>query len=294
MIVVTLTDSPHSLRGDLSKWMQEISTGVYVGNVNPRVREEIWKRICNNIKNGKATMAFSANNEQRMDFYVHNTGWEPIDFDGLKLIMRPSSARLQLKEELQPGFSKISKIRKVKQVTKVKNRKNQALEEYVVIDLETTGLSELENEIIEIGGILVCNGKIKEEFHSLVKCRGAIPSKIKSLTGISDEMLLTEGQELSKVLKEFLEFAGNYSIVSHNAVFDYGFIRMACKRFDLPLFSNPSKDTLFLARRKLADIENYKLGTLIKYFGIEVSSHHRSISDCIATHQIYEKLKEME
>jgi CRISPR-associated protein Cas2 len=294
MIVVTLSDSPYSLRGDLSKWLQEISTGVYVGNVNPRVREEIWKRICSNIKDGKAIMAFSADNEQRMNFYVHNTGWEPIDFDGLKLIMRPSSARLQLKEELKSGFSKIAKMRKVKQVTSGKTRKNKALEKYVVIDIETTGLSELENEIIEIGAILICGKQIKQEFHSLVKCRAKIPPKIQNLTGISDEMLLNEGNDLSIVIKNFLEFVGNYSIISHNAVFDYGFIRMACKRLDLPLFSNPSTDTLSLARRKIVDIDNYKLGTLTEHFGIKVSNPHRSISDCIATYQIYEKLNEIE
>ena len=50
MVVVVLTDCPPKLRGDLSKWFFEINTGVYVGNVSARVRERIWKRICENIK----------------------------------------------------------------------------------------------------------------------------------------------------------------------------------------------------------------------------------------------------
>ena len=55
MIVVTLTDCPPRLRGDLSKWLLEISTGVYVGQLSKRVREELWKRICDNLPRGRAT-----------------------------------------------------------------------------------------------------------------------------------------------------------------------------------------------------------------------------------------------
>ena len=73
MIVVTLTDCPPRLRGDLSKWLLEINTGVYVGQLNKRVREELWKRICDNLPRGRATMVYSANNEQGMEFRVHNT-----------------------------------------------------------------------------------------------------------------------------------------------------------------------------------------------------------------------------
>ena len=91
MIVVTLTDCPPRLRGDLSKWLLEINTGVYVGQLNKRVREELWKRICDNLPRGRATMVYSANNEQGMEFRVHNTRWMPVDFEGLTLMMRPAT-----------------------------------------------------------------------------------------------------------------------------------------------------------------------------------------------------------
>lgn len=78
-----MTDCPPRLRGDLSKWLQEINTGVYVGNVNSRVRDAIWNRVCENLKTGRATMVFSTNNEQKMDFRVHNTLWTPVDFEGI-------------------------------------------------------------------------------------------------------------------------------------------------------------------------------------------------------------------
>ena len=73
MIVIMLSDCPPKVRGDLSKWLCEINTGVFVGNVSSRVREEVWQRICENIKSGQATMVFSAPGEQKMDFRVHNT-----------------------------------------------------------------------------------------------------------------------------------------------------------------------------------------------------------------------------
>ena len=84
-----MTNCPPSLRGDLSKWLCEINTGVYVGNVSSRVRDAIWDRVCENLKNGQATLVFNTNNEQRMDFRTHNTSWEAVDFEGIKLMRRP-------------------------------------------------------------------------------------------------------------------------------------------------------------------------------------------------------------
>lgn len=62
MVVITLTDCPPKLRGDLTKWLIEVNTGVFVGKINARVREEVWQRVCDNLSNGRATMVFSTNN----------------------------------------------------------------------------------------------------------------------------------------------------------------------------------------------------------------------------------------
>ena len=105
-----MTDCPPRLRGDLSKWLCEINTGVYVGQVNSRVRDALWKRICQNLKNGRATMVFSTDNEQRMDFCVHNATWEPVDFDGIKLMRRPLLQNVKTDAELKPGFSKAAQM----------------------------------------------------------------------------------------------------------------------------------------------------------------------------------------
>lgn len=105
-----MTDCPPRLRGDLSKWLCEINTGVYVGHVSSRVRDALWDRVCQNLKNGRATMVYTMNTEQRMDFRVHNTTWVPVDYDGIKLMKRPlPGAMTSAETPLQPGFSKAAK-----------------------------------------------------------------------------------------------------------------------------------------------------------------------------------------
>lgn len=294
MIVITLTDCPPALRGDLTKWLQEINTGVYVGHVSARVRDEIWKRVRESAKSGRATMVFSANNEQRMDFRVHNTSWEPIDFDGLKLMLRPSPARTKKLSEVRMGFSDAARMRKARQMSKRKRGNKTLPETYIVVDVETTGLSAVEHEVIEIGALLIKAGQIEAQFHTLVKTKSKIPPSVAALTGISDEMLEREGREMGEILPEFLVFAGDLPVVSHNADFDYGFLRSACERCGLPLFSNQCVDTLALARRLVDDVDNYKLATLLNHFKIEAKSQHRSMDDCLTTKQLYEKLIEIQ
>ena len=84
--IITLRNSTPSLRGDLSKWMQEIATGVYVGNFNSRVREHLWKRVTENVGNGEATLSYSCRNEIGYNFETHNAKREVIDFDGIPLV----------------------------------------------------------------------------------------------------------------------------------------------------------------------------------------------------------------
>lgn len=292
MTVITLTDCPPALRGDLSKWLQEINTGVYVGQVNTRVREELWKRVKENAKSGRATMVFSANNEQRMDFAVHNTSWEPIDFDGLKLILRPNPARLQRKSEARKGYSKAAAFHHAR-IAAHKHRVPPAPFRYIVVDVETTGLEASENEIIELGAILVEDGEVRGKYHSLVRASVPIPSTIRKLTSITDELLESEGLELGDAMAGFLTFIGETPIVSHNAQFDYNFLRNACKRCGLPLFSNSCTDTYAMSKRLVPDADNYKLQTLAMYFGIDTTGEHRCLADCLTTKLLYEKLIEI-
>lgn len=297
MIVLTLTDCPPSLRGELTRWLLEINTGVYVGRVSARVREHIWKRVQEQARKGRATMVFSSGKgEQRLDFWTHNADWEPIDFDGLKLMLRPSSARMskrqtQLAEKLKPGYSKAARVQKAKRMAK----KNPfpVWKEYVVIDVETTGLSPDRDDIIEIGALRVANDNVEDKFHSLIKINGKLPQTIVRVTGITDDMLINEGRSLEEVLPEFLNFVQDSPVIAHNGDFDYAFLRMACSKLGLPLFSNRRLDTLVLAKRLVSNVPNYKLETLLEHFGISGLQLHRSLDDCFAAMQLYSKLNEL-
>lgn len=291
MLVITLTSCPPALRGDLTKWLQELDTCVYVGKVSRRVREALWQRIKENIKNGRATMVYKANNEQGMDFEIYNADWEPIDFDGLKLMMRPFSARLRERAELKAGFSNAAKLQWAKRMQAIRSNRSNILDEYIVFDIETTGLTVSEDEILEISALHILKGLIMGEYYALVKPEAAqIPKDIEKLTGITMELLEDEGIELKDALNGFLEFAGDLPTVSHNANFDYGFIRKACGNFGLKLFSNRCVDTLALAHRLAPDVKDFKLTTLAGFFCIDTEGAHRSHKDCIMTKQLYEKL----
>ena len=136
-----MTNCPPSLRGDLSKWLCEINTGVYVGNVSSRVRDAIWDRVCENLKNGQATLVFNTNNEQRMDFRTHNTSWEAVDFEGIKLMRRPLPRTQAPAADLKPGFSNAAKRQMAQKMARKKAAALAKEESYTVIDLETTGLN---------------------------------------------------------------------------------------------------------------------------------------------------------
>ncbi|MFR9227700.1 MAG: type I-E CRISPR-associated endoribonuclease Cas2e [Acutalibacteraceae bacterium] len=210
MIVITLSDCPPKVRGDLSKWLIEINTGVYVGQVSARVREELWKRICENLHAGRATMVFHTMGEQQMDFRVHNTTWEPVDFDGLKLMRRPlPSARKQSQTMvLEKGFSKAAKMQKVDRINRA--RKYTLKEDsYIVLDLETTGLSCAVHEIIEIAAICIVHDAVEAELSMLVQCQTSLPENISKLTGITDEMLQQQGVPLYQALSQLISFAEN-------------------------------------------------------------------------------------
>lgn len=288
MLVITMTDCPIGLRGDLTKWLLEISAGVFVGQVSARVRDHLWERIKETTKDGRATMVFNMNNEQKLDFRVHNSTWEPIDFDGIRLMLRPSPSRIKQLGELRMGFSKASK----RQIAKRAAKKTGTAfpDTYVVIDVETSGIRVEEHEIIELGAILVEAHSIRDRFSLLVKPQKAISPQIEEITGITNTALQKEGVDISLAMQQFIDFLHGLPLISHNADFDYAFLHKACTACNLPLITNRSIDTLALSRRKVKQVDNYKLATLAKHFGIETTHNHRSIADCETTYHIFEKL----
>lgn len=162
------------------------------------------------------------------------------------------------------------------------NSNQQSLdEEFVVLDIETTGLSAENDRITEIGGVRVKEGKVLEEFNSFVNPGIPIPGNITKLTGITDEMV-SDAKDINEVLPEFLDFAGNATIVAHNALFDMGFIKTAARRMDIEI-TNSVLDTLQLCRQLFPDLGRYKLNIVAKHLGVKLDNHHRAVNDAQAT-----------
>lgn len=291
MVVVSLTNCPPKLRGDITKWLVEINAGVYVGRINARVRDELWQRICENIHDGRATMVFGANNEQGMDFYVHNTTWYPVDYDGIKLMMRPGEAADQDEKPLQ--LSRTAQMQKVRNIHAAAQKKAQK-QGYYVIDVETTGLRADQCDIIELAALHVVEHRIEDTFSAFVRIKEHIPDKVSELTGITDAMLKSEGVVLEQALKGFLSFVSDGRVVCHNASFDYAFLKAACRKCHMPEFKNPYQDTMQMARRKLEDVSDYKLTTLAGHFDCDTENAHRALDDCRMTFQVFEKLNEID
>ena len=293
MIVITLTDCPPKLRGDLTKWLMEINTGVYVGNLSARVREQIWERVCQNIKSGRATMIYSANGEQGMSFKVHNSTWEPIDYEGIKLMRRPipGKANSTYQHQMDIPYSDTAKMLQLKNIKKAQI-KNDIAGNYVVADIETTGLDPFKHEIIEIGLLKVMGWNVIEELNLFISIGTTIPNEIENLTGINNEMLQKQGIPLKIALEKMKAFIETSPLLFHNARFDYGFFKVACKNSDVKLFTNRTIDTLPLARRKYSTMQDYSLISLAKHCNINTENAHRAIKDCYMTHQLYIKLNE--
>lgn len=93
MIVLVVTAAPTGLRGELTRWLLEIDSGVYVGNVSARIRNQLWERTTQSIRDGRALLVYTAQNEQRLTFETHNHHWFPVDVEGLTLMKRPSADR---------------------------------------------------------------------------------------------------------------------------------------------------------------------------------------------------------
>jgi len=172
------------------------------------------------------------------------------------------------------------------------NSKGQSLDSvFVVFDLETTGFSPTQNQIIEIGAVRVEEGKITQRFSTFVNPEVPIPYRIEQLTGINDSMVL-EAPKIQEVLPEFLEFCRGAVMVAHNASFDMGFIRENCRRLDLEQeFS--VVDTVSLARVLLPQLNRFKLDTVAKALGVSLENHHRAVDDAGCTAEIFEKFIQM-
>jgi DNA polymerase-3 subunit alpha (Gram-positive type) len=159
---------------------------------------------------------------------------------------------------------------------------------YVVFDIETTGLNPETDEIIEIGAIKLENKELKDIFNKLVRPVKSVPQNITELTGITQEMLNDE-MPIKPVISQFSNYIGSSVLVAHNADFDISFIKNNLKKSLNKDLNNTVVCTVLVARDLLPNLENHKLPTVAKYFGLEMANRHRAIGDCELTFQIWLK-----
>lgn len=151
---------------------------------------------------------------------------------------------------------------------------------FVVLDLETTGLRALTDEIIEIGAIRVDLDSTEQlAFQILVKPKHRLPEKITEKTGITKEMLEKDGVSIEDALPQFIEFIGELPLVTFNAEFDMAFLHSAAKGLGLSL-ENPYTCALKRARRAWPGLRSYRLSALAKIGNLSEANTHRAVPDC--------------
>jgi len=176
-------------------------------------------------------------------------------------------------------------------------REFQPLEEseYVVLDVETTGMRPLSDRVIEVAAIrLACSGgrvRPVAEFATLVNPERRLPPTITRLTGIAEEMV-AHAPRFADVADELAAFLGPCVLVAHNARFDLAFLNAEFGRVYERRLDNPQLCTLALSRRLFPELPNHRLPTLARYMGVDLDRWHRACSDAWATARIFLRLLE--
>lgn len=165
----------------------------------------------------------------------------------------------------------------------------ELLNDYLVVDLETTGLNPKEDKIIEIGAVKILNGKVVDTYQTFVNPRRKLEDRIIELTNISQDMV-DGAPPIEEVLPEFLEFAGDLTLCGHRVLFDYSFLKKQATNLKLS-FERMGIDTLRISRICLPELEKKTLGFMCEHYQIPLEAH-RAINDAKATGKLFEKLKE--
>ncbi|MCR5665985.1 MAG: 3'-5' exonuclease [Eubacterium sp.] len=163
------------------------------------------------------------------------------------------------------------------------------MDEYIVVDLEMTGLKVKYDKIIEIGAVHVCGADVVETLHKMVNPGQQLSEKIKQLTGITQEEV-DSGISQSEALDAWIKFAGGLPIVGHNVSFDYSFLKQLSINEGRPI-EHLCADTLKIARTCLPRLNSRSLDAMCEYYHIELAAHHRALEDALATYRIYDRMK---
>lgn len=280
---------PSSLRGDLSKWMQEIATGVYVGNFNTRIREKLWDRVQANLQVGEATISYYCRNEIGYDFQTINSQREVIYSEGLPLVLLKKQNPVDIIDNNQLGFSKQAALRNAKKFSEPYKPQKEYQKDYIVLDIETDGLDINTSCIIEIAALKCIDGQEKH-LSSLIKIDRELPKSIIDLTGLTNKEIQEKGIDIKEALENLLIFLDDKIIIGYNVDFDIRFLNKALKDHQLPLITNKRYDLMKYVKKEKLFLKNYKLQTVLHDYDIHENVPHRALEDCRLIFQLSKKV----
>ena len=164
------------------------------------------------------------------------------------------------------------------------------MKNYVVIDLEMTGLHPKTDAMIEIGAIRVRDGQIAEEFQCFVNPSRELTEQVIELTGITQQMA-DGGISQDEAFLRAADFMGDDVLVGHNIIFDYSFLKQQAVNQRVA-FEKKAVDTLKLSRKFLTVPDKKSLDCLCDYYGFGRESAHRALDDTKATMELYQMLEQ--
>lgn len=161
------------------------------------------------------------------------------------------------------------------------------IKDYVVIDLETTGLYPKRDRVIEVGALRVRQGEIVDTMSTFVNPLQKLPERVTEITGITD-CDLEAAPTIEDIWRDIFAFLGEDVLIGQRILFDYSFLKRIAVNHKYS-FERQGIDTLKIARKYLSDLESRALGSLCQYYKIPLQAH-RALEDAKATHQLYQKL----
>ncbi len=250
------------------------AAGSAAGSDRPAAPDRTWRRVLDRI--GAAGRPLALDELARELFAL-------TDRPALPLARRLVAPVLGLREEALPALLDLATVPRLAAGAAADLALDRV--EWIVVDLETTGLSLESCTILEIGAVRIAGFRIIERFQTLVDPGQPIPARITALTGI-DRDVIGEAPRLDGAIRAFSRWAGASAasvFVAHNASFDERFVRRALATHGLPDWAGPVVCTRKLARRLLPELRRYGLDSLCAQFGIANVARHRALGDAEAT-----------
>lgn len=229
--------------------------------------------------------------------FAHNLGHKSVaitDHGVVQSFPEAAQALLKINKNLedQKKFKIIYGIEAylVNNILKIQNQNNNKnYNNFIIFDVETTGLNASVERITEIGAIKIIDNKIVDKFSCFVNPKKPIPYRITKLTGITNEMVKDAPDE-SVIIPEFFKFCQDFVLVAHNASFDMRFILAAASRLNLKT-NFCYIDTVAICRSLFPNLKNHKLDTIVNYLNLGGFNHHRACDDAKVLAEIFLKIK---